>query len=314
MKFDFGKAVFALIIMMGVAVCARILGMTPYSLTVFNHILYTVMMIILCIILLYITRMILIKILGWLDNSTDDGRRSSVFPILSVMLELIIILSFTYLIMDSYGVNLAVIVTSLGIVGLAISFGAQSTLQQFFSGFALMLTRSLRTGDIVRLRDDDTRLIVQSIGMMTTTFKSMENAEIIIMPNDVVVQSVVRNMTADDKSYCIYLVMHFKIDNRDLDKVNEILKRSAYGVNHIVVDGSLPEPRVQFVEFDQDGVKTKLLAYLDDVQYYDDVVSDLILSVTNALRENDILPNGGPDFYIKGEKVVPMDKTAEESA
>jgi small-conductance mechanosensitive channel len=301
MKFDVGKAVFVLIIIVGLAECARILGMDPYSITVFNHIVYTVTMVVLCFMILIGARLILIKILGWIDNSTDDGSKSSVFPILSVMMELVVILSFTYLIMDNFGVDLLVIITSLGIVGLAISFGAQSTLQQFFSGFAIMLTRSLKTGDVVRLRDNDTRLIVQSIGMMTTTFMSMENAEIIIMPNDVVAQTVVRNMTADDKGYCIELIMHFKVDSRDLDRVSEVLTKAAYGIDHIVTDGSFIKPTVLFMEFNQDGVKTKLLAYVDDVHYYDYVVSDLIVSVTAALRENDILPNGGPDFFIRNE-------------
>ena len=301
MKFDTGKAVFVLIIILGVAMCARILGMNPYSITMFNYFVYTTIMIILCLIILYIARYVLVKLLGWIDDSTDDGSKSSVFPLLSVLIDLIVILAFTYVILDEYGVDLMVIVTSLGIVGLAISFGAQSTLQQFFSGFGIMMTRSLRTGDVVRLRDDDTRLIVQSIGMMTTTFRSMENAEIIIMPNDVVSQSVVRNMTAETKSYCIDLQMHFRVEDRDLDKVNDVLTKAAYGIDHIVVDGSLPLPKVQFMEFNQEGVRTRLLAYLDDVHYYDDVLSDLIRSVTGALRENGILPNGGPDFYIRGE-------------
>lgn len=302
MKFDAGRAIFVLILILGLAECARILGMSPYSITIFNHIVYTLMMVIFCFIVLLIARMVLIRILGWIDDSTTDGSKSSVYPILSVMMNLVIILSFTYIILDNFGVNLMVIVTSLGIVGLAISFGAQSTLQQFFSGFGIMLTRSLRTGDVVRLRDSDTRLIVQSIGMMTTTFMSMENAEIVIMPNDVVSQSVVRNMTADAKSYCIDLVMHFKVESMDLDELYELLKSSAYGVSHIVTDGSLPKPNVQFMEFDQDGVRTKLQAYLDDVHYYDDVVSDLIRNVSRTLREHGMLPNGGPDFYIKDEK------------
>jgi small-conductance mechanosensitive channel len=300
MKFDTGRAIFVLIIILGIAECTRILGMSPYSITIFNYFVYTIFMIIICLIALYVARYILIKLLGWIDDSTSDGSKSSVFPLLSVMIDLIIILTFTYLIMENFGVDLMVIITSLGIVGLAITFGAQSTLQQFFSGFSIMLTRSLRTGDIVRIRDNDTRLIVQSIGMMTTTFRSMENAEIIIMPNDVVSQSIVRNMTAETKSYCIEVIMHFKVEDRDLDKVDEILKSSAYGIDHIVVDGSLPQPKVQFMEFNQEGVKTRLMAYLDDVHYYDDVLSDLIMSVTKALRENGILPNGGPDFYIKG--------------
>lgn len=302
MKFDFAKAIFLVFLIVSFGMSARILGADPLYIDIFDSILYMMMMLVMCLIVLFLGGHALAKILAWVDGSTADGRKSSVYPILSVLLNLVVVMSFTYIVMSHFGFDLMVIVTSLGLVGLAISFGAQSTLQQFFSGLGLMLTRSIKTGDVVRLQGDDTRLIVQSIGMMTTTFMSMENSEIIIMPNNVISGATVFNMTADAEYYGINLIMQFRVDNRNLREVQKHLTQSAYGIEHIVTDGSLPIPEVQFMRFEGGNVSTKIIAYLDDVHNYDEAVSNLIISVTETTRKLDLLPNGGLEMHIEEVK------------
>ena len=79
MKFDTGRAIFVLILILGLAECARILGMSPYSITIFNYIVYTIMMVIFCFIVLLVARLVLIRILGWRvkgQEIRESGSRS----------------------------------------------------------------------------------------------------------------------------------------------------------------------------------------------------------------------------------------------
>lgn len=51
--------------------------------------------------------------------------------------------------LDALGLSVAPVLTAAGVVGLAVSFGAQSLVKDFFTGFFLLLENQVRVGDIV---------------------------------------------------------------------------------------------------------------------------------------------------------------------
>jgi moderate conductance mechanosensitive channel len=55
------------------------------------------------------------------------------------------------LVLGELGISLAPILGAAGVVGLAIGFGAQSLVKDYFSGFFLLLENQIRQGDVVRL-------------------------------------------------------------------------------------------------------------------------------------------------------------------
>ena len=65
-------------------------------------------------------------------------------------------------ILATLGFNLYAIITGAGIAGLAVSLGAQSMLQQFFSGVTLLITRPFKPGDMIRLGTDAAMLRVRT--------------------------------------------------------------------------------------------------------------------------------------------------------
>jgi small-conductance mechanosensitive channel len=54
-------------------------------------------------------------------------------------------------ILSELGVSLAPILGAAGIAGIAIGFGAQSLVKDFFSGFFILFEDQIRTGDVVRI-------------------------------------------------------------------------------------------------------------------------------------------------------------------
>jgi moderate conductance mechanosensitive channel len=58
-----------------------------------------------------------------------------------------------FLVLDALGVELAPLLASAGVVGIAIGFGAQSLVKDFFSGFFLLVEDQLGVGDVVDLGD-----------------------------------------------------------------------------------------------------------------------------------------------------------------
>jgi moderate conductance mechanosensitive channel len=75
------------------------------------------------------------------------------------------------LVIGELGINLAPIVASAGIVGLALGFGAQNLVKDFLSGIFMMLEDQYGVGDVVDLGEASG--VVEAIGLRVTTLRDV---------------------------------------------------------------------------------------------------------------------------------------------
>jgi small conductance mechanosensitive channel len=59
----------------------------------------------------------------------------------------------TMMILAEVGISLAPLLGAAGVVGLAIGFGAQSLVKDYFTGFFLLFEDQIRTGDVIKVAD-----------------------------------------------------------------------------------------------------------------------------------------------------------------
>ena len=78
-------------------------------------------------------------------------------------------------------VEIAPLLTALGVGGLAVALAMQETLGNLFSGIHILLERPFRVGDFVRLEDGQTGH-VHDISWRTTRIKTMDD-DFIVVPN-----------------------------------------------------------------------------------------------------------------------------------
>lgn len=64
---------------------------------------------------------------------------------------IVIVLVAGSLILDALGISVAPILATAGVAGLAIGFGAQSLIKDYFSGFFLLLEDQVRQGDVIEV-------------------------------------------------------------------------------------------------------------------------------------------------------------------
>lgn len=76
------------------------------------------------------------------------------------------------LILGEFGVNLAPIIASAGVIGVAVGFGAQNLVKDFISGIFMMLEDQYGVGDVVDLGPASGT--VESIGLRVTTIRDIE--------------------------------------------------------------------------------------------------------------------------------------------
>ncbi len=75
-------------------------------------------------------------------------------------------------ILSELGVSLAPILGAAGIAGVAIGFGAQSLVKDFFSGFFILFEDQIRTGDVVRVANHSG--LVEEITLRHTRLRDYE--------------------------------------------------------------------------------------------------------------------------------------------
>lgn len=97
--------------------------------------------------------------------------------------------------LQTMGVNLTALFAAGALFAVAIGFAMQNLTSNFVSGVILLMERSVKPGDIVKVGDQI--VMVKRMGMRATIARTL-NEEDLIIPNSELVQSTVVNYTLRD--------------------------------------------------------------------------------------------------------------------
>lgn len=97
-------------------------------------------------------------------------------------------------ILTNFGVNVTVIIATLGVTSLAIALAAQDTIANIIAGFLIMLDRPFRIGDEIKLPSGE-RVRTLDIGVRRSRFVNLDDGSIVIVPNLDLSKSKVTNYT-----------------------------------------------------------------------------------------------------------------------
>ena len=117
----------------------------------------------------------------------------STLPLFDNSAKLLLFLSALYFIFLAWGINVSALIASAGIVGLALSFGAQDALSNIFGGMSILADRPFKVGDFINL-DTGERGEVTHIGLRSTRLLTRDDVEISV-PNSVMGNAKVINET-----------------------------------------------------------------------------------------------------------------------
>lgn len=116
-----------------------------------------------------------------------------------------------------FGVEIAPILASAGVLGLAIGFGAQNLVRDIISGFFMILENQIRVGDVAIL--NGVGGTVEAMRFRTTALRDLHGT-LHVFPNGTI--DTVANMTRDWGGYLLDIGVAYK---EDVDHVIEVMKR-----------------------------------------------------------------------------------------
>lgn len=138
------------------------------------------------------------------------------------VLTALVVLVAGMMILREVGVDVTPILTSAGILGLAVGFGAQTLVKDIISGFFMILENDVRIGDVVAIGQHSG--MVEEMNLRTIVLRDAEGA-VHIIPNGSVTS--ISNRTKDYSYYVIDVPAAYATDT---DQVVEILKKTGAGL------------------------------------------------------------------------------------
>jgi len=84
-----------------------------------------------------------------IDNLEEFKRIDTVGRVLRYIVTIMIVLIASVQVLNELGISIAPVLAAAGVLGLAIGFGAQSLVKDYFTGFFLLLENQIRQGDVI---------------------------------------------------------------------------------------------------------------------------------------------------------------------
>jgi MscS family membrane protein len=160
------------------------------------------------------------------------------------------------------GINVSLLIGSLGFIGFAISFAAKESIANFFGGIMVLLNKSFDHGDWIYISDKEEGTVVET-HFLTTTIRTFDNS-LIHIPNSRLSSSSIRNWSKRVVGRRIKLNIGV-LYNTNIEDLQNIVKDIRNYLENNPEIAKPTESKTDLVQQkDSEGVKETLLVNVDN--------------------------------------------------
>ena len=161
-------------------------------------------------------RALRLRVASHFDDRESAKRAETLDRVFRYIVTVVVWLIATLLILSEIGISVAPILGAAGVVGLAVGFGAQSLVKDYFTGFFLLLENQIREGDVVKVGDHS-----GLVEVVTLRFVQLRDYDgnVHFIPNGTIVTLI--NMSRGFANAVVDVGVAYK---EDLDQVMGIMR------------------------------------------------------------------------------------------
>lgn len=155
-------------------------------------------------------------------HGLDDGRVERVETLRRVLQSIItigVVIVGTLAVLPEFGVDVTVLLGGAAVFSLAIAFGAQSLVKDYFSGFMILMEDQYRVGNVVEINNRGG--LVEDITLRMTTLRDLEGVAHFVPHGQI---TNVSNLTHGWSRVMLDIGVAYK---EDVDRVMEVLMELA---------------------------------------------------------------------------------------
>ena len=267
-------------ILIGIYFAFSALGVKdPGTVSMFNNTLGVVGILVATYLAVKVLDTIVQGVLIPFSEKTESHLDDQLLPIVSKGGKLIIVIMGSIIALAQIGVDVTALIAGLGIAGLAVAFAAQETIANIFGGVFLLIDKTFKSGDKVKLEGGEWGYI-DDISLRSTKIRTVDN-ELLIVPNATLANSKVLNYTkpAAKTRSKIELTMVYGTDSKKLKaKALEIVEAHP----NVLKD---PKPGVFFKEMGAHSINFLCTFWVQDWGEIWGVKCDLNDQLYNGLQK-----------------------------
>ena len=289
------KPMSVVLLIIGARLALLPLGINQFYLDILEHILGTFLAIVITYVIIVVVDIFIDNWFRKIAERTESTFDDEILPVVHNFLRAVIVIISFLFILTVWGVKIGPLLASLGIAGVAVAFAMQSTLGNIFGGLSIILDKSIRVGDKIKL-DNETMGTVQRIGLRSTRILSFDN-EMITIPSGKLADSKILNFL--QPSPIVRGFVDFGVEyGSEPEKVRNVVLEVLHKNQNVLKD---PEPKVMMVEMADFALKFKALFWVAQFDQKMDTKSLLTEEIYNSLRKEGIgIPFPTRTVYMKG--------------
>ena len=134
-------------------------------------------------------------------------------------LTILFLLAGTITLLSEFGIDVSVLLGGAAVFSLAIAFGAQSLVKDYFSGFMILTENQYRIGNVVKI--NSIAGLVEDISLRTTTLRDLEGIAHFIPHGEI---TIVSNLTHQWSRVLLNIGVAYK---ENVDQVMEVIMHTA---------------------------------------------------------------------------------------
>lgn len=205
---------------------------------------------------------------------------SSTHILITKLIKISLIVLAIYTALGIVGLDLSLFAFFAGALGVGVAFSLQNIFSNFFSGFILLIDRSVKPGDVISIDQGKVVGVVQKLNARYISLKTREGKKHLI-PNQQIITQTIENWSYNDS--IIRLEIPFKVSlNTDLHLVEKILCDIATKTKRVL---SSPAPCVRFSSLIDNAVSLKLRVWIQDPENgLSGVQSDIIFNAWKQFK------------------------------
>lgn len=198
---------------------------------------------------------------------------------------LVVVLSLFFILGLVFHVNIAALVTGLGLGGLAIALAAQETLGNLLASFIIFLDKPFKAGDLVNV--SEITGTVEKVGFRSTRIRTLDKS-LLTVPNKKMIDAPLNNITLSSfRRVRFSLKLLYSTRAEQLKKICDEIKAELQ--NHELVDEDIT---VRFTDYGESSLDILVVFFVKTNEW--DVMMDVRERLNYKVME--IVENNGSGF------------------
>jgi len=273
------KPISLILLLIGIRLSLLPLGISQSILDVTEHVLSSFMVLAITYIVIIVLDVLIDSWGARIAEKTKSTVDDQLIPVFHKFSRIFISIVGLLFILPVWGIQIGPLLTSLGIAGIAIAFALQSTLSNIFGGMSIILDKSVKVGDKIKV-DADTMGTVVDVGLRSTKIKTWDN-ELITMPNGKLADMKILNFIHPDPS--VRVAIEFGVEyGSDIEKVKKVTMQAVSKLSGLLKEHPI---KVQMIEMADFALKFRVLFWVETFDIKFDTKALATEKIYDALKE-----------------------------